>query len=354
MTASEPTSLGPQLRSLHVGLAGLGKFGCQHADILADCPGIELTAVCDVDAASLERQLQRNSTLRGYQSFDEFINDDELDAIVIATPEHLHHKHALAAIRKGYPVFLEKPIASNLEEAEQLRKASQEANTTLQIGLILRYEASHSKLKQEIANGSFGEIVSVRVKRNCSRQWARFHLDRGHTIFETLIHDLDLMLWLTNSRAERVMAIERENKTYKYSEAITALIHFKNGALGIAESSWFIPNGSPLNVTAGEWRGTIDAELEVVGSLRTAKLRLLDAPLQIWSETYSESIDVGLWPLLQGSIGGALRNELTDFMNCVREQRSSVVASLEDAVEGLRMAEAIKSAAAKGSIVKLN
>jgi len=354
MTASEPTSPESQLRSLHVGLAGLGKFGCQHADILADCPGAKLIAVCDIDATALERQLRRNGHLRGYQSFDKFINDSQLDAIVIATPEHLHHKHALAAIRKGYPVFLEKPIASNLEEAEQLRKASQEANTTLQIGLILRYEASHSKLKQEIANGSFGEIVSVRVKRNCSRQWARFHLDRGHTIYETLIHDLDLMLWLTDSRAERVMAIERESETYKNSEAITALIHFKNGTLGIAESSWFIPNGSPLNVTAGEWQGTIDAELEVVGTLRTAKLRLLDSPLQIWSQTCSESIDVGLWPLLQGSIGGALRRELTDFINCVREHRTSAVASLEDAVEGLRMAEAIKSAAATGSVVKLN
>lgn len=340
-------------RQVRIGLAGLGKFGCQHADILARCPEADLAAVCDADTAALQRQLQRYGQSRAYQCFEDLISDPQLDAIVIATPEHLHYQHALAAIEAGRSVFLEKPIASNLQDAEQLRQASQAANVILQIGFILRYEANHAKLKQEIATGSFGEIVSIRAKRNCSHQWAKFHLDLGHTIYETLIHDLDLMLWLTNSRAERVMAIERQTKAYKYSEAITALIHFSNGTLALAESSWFVPDGSPVNVTAGEWQGTIDAELEVVGSRRTAKIRLLDTPLQIWSQHASESIDVGLWPLLHGRIGGALRDELADFVGCVREQRTSAVANLDDAVEGLRIAEAIQSAAAVGSMIQM-
>lgn len=343
----------PQSQKLQIGLAGLGKFGSQHAEILAQCPEIELSAVCDTDASALRRQLQKHPQSRGYQSFEDFIADPQLDAIVIVTPEHLHHQQALAAMSTGRPVFLEKPMASRLKDAEQLRQVSQAANVALQIGFLLRYEANHTKLKQEISNGSFGEIVSIRVKRNCSKQWAQFHLNVGHTIYETLIHDLDLMLWLTNSRAERVMAIERQPSTYNYSEAISALIQFRNGSLGLAESSWFVPDGSPRNVTTGEWQGTIDAELEVVGSQRTAKLRLLDAPLQIWSQRASESVDVGLWPLLHGSIGGALRSELADFVDCVREQRSSSIANLDDAVEGLRIAEAIQSAAAQGCMVNL-
>ncbi len=341
-------------RPLKIGLAGLGRFGCQHADIITQCPGVELAAVCDCDSSALHKQLQRPSQPRGYQSFEDFIADPHLDAIVIVTPEHLHHQHALAAISTGRPVFLEKPMAASLKAAEELKQASQAVNINLQIGFLLRYEASHAKLKQEIANGSFGEIVSIRVKRNCSKQWAHLHLSLGHTVYETLIHDLDLMLWLTNSRAERVMAMERQAGTYTYGEALTALIEFSNGSLGMAESSWFVPKGSPLNVTTGEWHGTIDAELEVVGSRRTAKLRLLDAPLQIWSQYASESVDVGLWPLLHGSIGGALRSELTDFIDCVREKRSSTVANLDDAVEGLRMAEAIQASAATGCVIRLD
>lgn len=343
----------PRSKKIRVGLAGLGKFGCNHAEILAHCPKAELTAVCDTDAIALEKQLERHRHSRGYRSFEDLIADSQLDAIVIATPEHLHHAHALAAIRAGHSVFLEKPIASRLQDAEELRQASRAAKTIFQIGFVLRYEASHVKLKQEIATGSFGEIISIRAKRNCSRQWAKFHLDHGHTIYETLIHDLDLMLWLTDSQPERVMAMEREPKTYQYSEALNALIHFRNGSLGIVESSWFVPDGSPLNVSTELWKGTIDAELEVVGSQRTAKLRLLDAPLQIWSEHASESIDVGLWPLLHGSISGALRDELYDFIECVQEQRASTIANLDDAIEGLRMAEAIQSAASSGRTLKL-
>jgi predicted dehydrogenase len=353
MNSSPAKPQQPRSKQIRIGLAGLGKFGCNHAEILAHCPEAELAAVCDTDTTALEKQLERHPQSRGYQSFNDLIADPQLDAIVIATPEHLHHEHALAAIRAGHSVFLEKPMASSLQDAEELRQASQAASVILQIGFVLRYEASHVKLKQEIDTGSFGEIISIRAKRNCSRQWARFHLDYGHTIYETLIHDLDLMLWLTNSQPERVMAMERKPKTYQYSEALSALIHFKNGSLGVVESSWFVPEGSPLNVTTETWQGTIDAELEVVGSQRTAKLRLLDAPLQIWSEQASQSIDVGLWPLLHGSIGGALRDELYDFVRCVREQRTSTIANLDDAVEGLRMAEAIQSAAASGSVLKL-
>jgi predicted dehydrogenase len=125
-----------------------------------------------------------------------------------------------------------------LKDAELLREVSKAANMALQIGFLLRYKASHTKLKQEITNGSFGEIVSIRVKRNCSKQWAQFHLNLGHTIYETLIHDLDLMLWLINSRPERVMAIERQPSTYNYSEAISALIRFQGRLKVCTGRSW--------------------------------------------------------------------------------------------------------------------
>jgi predicted dehydrogenase len=105
-------------------------------------------------------------------------------------------------------VFIEKPMASNSLEAAQLQQAARSAGVLLQIGLVLRYEESHTLLREEVALGHFGELVSIRVKRNCSRHWASKYLDRCPTVFETLIHDIDLMIWFSSSRAQIVMAME--------------------------------------------------------------------------------------------------------------------------------------------------
>jgi len=338
---------------LRVGLAGLGRFGCLHATVLAGLAEVEIAALCDSNADALCSQLALHKTAKGYSNFQEFINDPSLQAIVIVTPEQLHFEQALASMAKGLAVFLEKPMASSALEAAQLQQAARSADVLLQVGLVLRYEASHALLREEIARGNFGELVSIRVKRNCSRPWASKYLDRCPTVFETLIHDLDLMLWFSGSRAETVMAIERPALNYLHSEAVAALIRFSNGTHGIAESSWYIPANAPINVAAGDWRGTIDSELEVVGTLQTARLRLLDSPLNIWTDKYTEALDTCLWPLLHGQIRGALQAELSDFVSCVLQGKPSQVASLDDAVEGLRLGEAIVTAAATGKSVQL-
>jgi predicted dehydrogenase len=354
MTPSPPPASPSGPSPLRIGLAGLGHFGRQHAAVLGDLAGVELAALCDPDPEALRPLLERHTGARGYSSFEALIADPALDAIVIVTPEPLHLEHGLAALASGRPVFLEKPMAASVAEAEQLQQAALAAGVPLQIGLVLRYETSHALLRQEIVSGRFGDLVSIRVKRNCSRPWAAHHLDRVPTVHETLIHDLDLMLWLGGSPAKQVMAMERQPAAHAHSEAVTALIRFRSGTLGLAESSWFVPAQAPVNVAAGAWHGTIDAELEVVGTLRTARLRLLDSPLQIWSDQHCEAVETGLWPLLHGTIRGALRDQLADFAACVREGRPSRIASLEDAVEGLRIAEAIVGSAATGQPVLLD
>ena len=347
LAPSQPTA------PVRVGLVGLGRFGCLHAKILASLPEVEIAALCDTNPEALCSQLLHHKTAKGYTNFEELIDNQSLDAVIIVTPEQLHFEQALAAMGQGLAVFIEKPMASNYLEAAQLQQAARSAGVLLQIGLVLRYEASHALLREEVALGHFGELVSIRVKRNCSRHWASKYLDRCPTVFETLIHDIDLMIWFSSSRAQIVMAMERPARNYLHSEAVAALIRFSNGTLGMAESSWYIPANAPKNVVANDWNGTIDSELEIVGTIKTARVRLLDSPLKVWTDQHTEALDTGLWPLLHGQIRGALQAELQDFICCVRNGQISRVASLDDAVEGLRIAEAIVTAADTGKSVQL-
>jgi predicted dehydrogenase len=107
-------------------------------------------------------------------------------------------------------------------------------------------------------------------------------------------------------------------------------------------------------VIAGSWQGSIDAELVVVGRGQTAQIRYLDSPLQIWGASGTLAPDTHLWPEQQSRVEGALRSELADFVSCVRRGQASRVANLEQAVQGLQLAEAIVESAQLGRPVHLS
>jgi predicted dehydrogenase len=340
-------------RRLQIGLAGLGRFGQLHARVLAQIPDVSLAAIAEpVEQARLS-VLRSCPHVRVYPDLDTLLTDPDLDAIVLTTPETLHYRQGLAALEAGRHVFVEKPMASTCAEAENLRSFAARAGLILQVGLVLRYEASHQLLHRQIREGVFGELVSIRVKRNCSRAWAASYLERVPTVFETLIHDLDLMLWYTQSHPVEVTALESNVNGHAHPDATFALIRFASGTVGLAESSWFVPDQALTNVTTPDWTGTIDAELAIVGSEQTAQLRMLDTPLQIWSDRHHQAPDTGLWPLLGTGIGGALRAELEDFCRCAHRRAPSTVASVDDAVTGMSLAEAILASACRGETITL-
>lgn len=338
---------------LRVGLVGVGRFGQLHAAVLAALPEVHLAAIADACADRRNQVGDRHAVAARYASAEELFADPDLDAFVIVTPDEQHASQGLQAVATGKAVFIEKPLAASWQEAEQLRRAAAASGSLLQTGLILRYELQHALLQEEVAQGSFGELVSLRVKRNCSAAWFAGVADRAHTVFETLIHDIDLLLWFSGSQASRVMAMERRFGSHLSPEGCFALIQFASGCVGIAETSWFVPAQAPANVLTETWQGTIDAELALVGTRRTAQLRLLDGPLQIWGEQRQHCPDGLLWPQRQGRVLGALQEELRDFVTAARSGIPSATASLRDAIEGLRIAEAIVESARSGQAVAL-
>lgn len=103
------------------------------------------------------------------------------------------------------------------------------------MGLILRYESSPRWLQQQIAVGAFGDLVSIRARRNCSRSSFAAIADRIHTVHRTLIHDIDLLLWLSSSRVTSVMAMDVRLGDHLDPQGCFALLRLANGAVAQLE-----------------------------------------------------------------------------------------------------------------------
>ncbi|HEU5433554.1 MAG TPA: Gfo/Idh/MocA family oxidoreductase [Thermomicrobiales bacterium] len=340
-------------RQVRVGLAGLGRFGQLHATVLAGLPDAQLAAICDPNPDALATVGARHGVAARFASFAEMLAAGGIDAVFIVTPEPLHAEQARRAIDHGLPVFLEKPLAFAAAEGAALVAAAEVAKLPLQVGFVLRFETRHAMVREEIAAGRLGPLVSLRAKRNCSRSWFPDYGDRVHPVYETSIHDIDLFLWYVGAPCTRVQAVERRLSGRRYPDGCWALLEFAGGATAMLETSWFVPDGAPANVVTPNWRGTIDAELEVIGQRGTARIRALDSGFALWQPDSTAAPEVGLWPEAHGQIGGALRAEDAHFLASVRSGQPSTIASAADALNGLRIAEAIVESARLGQPVDL-
>ncbi|MGI9254612.1 MAG: Gfo/Idh/MocA family protein, partial [Thermomicrobiales bacterium] len=279
--------------NVRVGIAGLGRFGKLHAATLAGLPGVEVVAVCDPDASQVDLMRRRYGVQHGHGSLEEMLAAGGLDAVFVVSPEQLHGGQAMQVIERGLPLFIEKPLAGSAEEGARIVAAAKAADVPLQLGFVVRFEAQHALLRAEIAAGHFGQIVSIRLKRNCSRAWFPDYANRIHTVYETSIHDIDLAIWLADSPCTTVYAVDRNYSGHTYPDACFAMLSFQSGTVAMIETSWFVPQGAPANVLTGSWHGTIDAELELIGVERTARFRLLDSGLAIWRDDLTHIPETG-------------------------------------------------------------
>ena len=339
---------------VRVGLAGLGRFGMLHARILSSLPDVDIVVACDPDESARAAAAGVLPGTTFVPGVDDLLAHSELDAVMLITPEHLHEEHVSAAIARGVPVFVEKPLATSAAAARRLAAAARDAGVYLQVGYVLRFEAQHSWLADRIHHGELGDLVLLRAKRNCSRAWFEFYGDRAHSVHETIIHDIDLMLWLTRSSCASVYANERYLTGRRFPDATFATLRFADGTVGTLETSWLVPDGAPANVLTPEWSGTIDAELEVIGSAGSAQLSLLESGLRVWGAGAARHPETALWPEVHGAISGALRSEIQHFIERVSTASASTVTSVDHAVAGLEIAEAIIESSRTGNVVRLS
>src|SRR6202041_1914345 len=250
---------------------------------------------------------------RAFAGLDELIAEG-VDAVTIAAPTHLHHELSLAAIARKIHVLVEKPIASSVEEGQEIVTAAREAGVTLMVGHVERFNPAVAAIKQAISGEDILSIAITRVGPFPPR------MSNVGVVIDLAVHDIDLIRWFTESD---IVEVQPQLSSAVAEREDIALLQFRtaSGVLAHINTNWLTPFKA-RNVTVAT-RGKY-----VMGDLLTRQV----------TECFGFQAD-GSYSMRHLSVGYAepLRAELLAFIDSIRHHRKPAVTG-EEGVASLEIA----------------
>jgi UDP-N-acetylglucosamine 3-dehydrogenase len=327
-----------------VGIIGVGLWGVNHVEAYRGLPHAEVIAVADPAPGRAKEVARTYNVPRWFENYEELCALEELDAVSVVTPEAEHLRPVEAAARAGKHILVEKPMAHSVSEVERMIEVARQADVILMPGHLLRFEIRYAIIKEKLENNELGSVVSIQARRNRTKENFKKYA-RAHPIFAVSVHDIDLLLWYTQSTVRRVRGYQRNIQGGQTPDLIWGIIEFSNGVLGVIESIWLTPDA------AGVFSN--DA-LQLVTDKGIARLDLVDGGLSFWLESGLHVPDIVGAPRIRGHVQGSLAAELSYFLACVMKGEKPQVITAEEAREGIRVAVALVDSATKGQDVILS
>ncbi|WP_347038551.1 Gfo/Idh/MocA family oxidoreductase [Glutamicibacter halophytocola] len=332
-------------KAIRLGLIGSGWIGRFHAEsIVHRVPNAVLAAVADPIEGAAAAVAGPLGGATCYTDATDLINDPQVDGVIIASPASTHTELVIAAAAAGKAVFVEKPMALTIEDANRAIAAAEAAGVPLQVGFNRRFDSDFAAAHEVVAAGGVG---TPQLLRSLTRDpgLANPGAVKPWTIFlETLIHDFDTLNWFNSgARPIEVFAfadalVAPEFKDNGLLDTALVSIRYDNGAMASAEANFSAAYGYDIR---GEIFGS--AGMVSVGDVRDTSLRQFTAQGQL-APTSRQNIDL---------FHKAYTEELVSFVDAIRTG-TVTGARGEDAREALRVALACIESIQSGTAVSLD
>ncbi len=234
---------------IRIGIVGAGAIAqLTHLPVLSRMRGVQLVAICDNDRPKARALADRFEIRDVHTDIDDLLGDEDLQALVIATPNHLHEPHVLSAIAAGLDVLVERPLALTSRGVERIVNAAARAGRKVIVANNHRFRSDVQALAGFLRGGELGKLTGIRTgayhHRRAGAGWRQRRLEAGGgAFFDYGVPLLDLALWLGEyPQPERVVAqMERGNGKNAVEEAMLVQIHCAPGvALNIDVSSSYV------------------------------------------------------------------------------------------------------------------
>jgi predicted dehydrogenase len=250
------------------GVIGTGLWGEFHALVYSQHAGARLVAVCDANGERARHIAEKYGAPRWYTRYTDLLADTAVDAVTVATPDHLHCEIGVAAAQAGKDILMEKPLALTTADCQAIMTAAQQAGVKLMVDFHNRWSPPFNLLKQSIEKGDLGQPLLVNARLNNTifvptemLKWA----GQSATIWFTGSHLIDLVCWLVGGAVTRVYSVSRSTvlagRGIPTPDFFETTLEFANGAVAVVENCWILPNSEP---------NIVDFKLRCIGSAGSA------------------------------------------------------------------------------------
>ena len=323
---------------MRIGVIGTGNIGLAHARSIArEVAGAAVTAIFDPDRDRAD-EAARTVDARACTQVRDLIEADDVDAIIIASPDDLHAEQALACLQVGKPTLVEKPLAPAVDDALALVRAEARlGRRLLTVGFMRRFDPGYTALKAQLDAGLVGEALIVRnVHRNRS---APYGLLSERTMTNMAIHEMDVNRWLLDDELASVQVIApRPGPDTPAGQFDPMLIIFRTASGTLVEIEAFVNAHYGYEVTCQvvASRGVLDMSDGSFITRTATALRGQDIP-ELWL----------------GRFGDAYRRELQAWVGAIRGLPDDVGATAWDGLAATLAAQAAAEALRSGTEVIL-
>ncbi|HEY3741772.1 MAG TPA: Gfo/Idh/MocA family oxidoreductase [Bryobacteraceae bacterium] len=318
---------------MKIAVLGLGFMGSTHLKALRSIPEATLCAVFSNDERALEGDLshiQGNlggpgerfdfTAIKKYRDVGALLADPEIDAVDICLPTFLHAPVALQALRGGKHVLVEKPLALTGADADELLAEARRRNLVLMSAQVLRFFSQYRVLRDTLP--ALGHVRHAFFRRRCAAPvWSKWLHDKsksGGGVFDLLIHDIDVALWLFGLPS-RVSAIGSEDLE-RGIDLLTATLFYADGSTVTISGGWHHPKSYPFSM-----------EYTVVADGGTIEYSSAGRPPTLYKADGSET------PLELAEADGYVE-EIRYFVQCATANRRPELCPPESSVEAVKLA----------------
>jgi predicted dehydrogenase len=333
---------------LRIGVVGLGYWGPNLARNISELADAEVAWLCDSRTERLEQIGRRYPGAAVTARVEDVLHDDELDAVVIATPVGTHFELAANAIANGKHVLVEKPLAASVAEAEALIDLAARAGVTLMPGHTFLYSPPVDLIRDLIGSGELGELYFI----SASRVNLGLHQSDVSVVWDLGPHDFSILRYWLDDAPESISAVSRSCIIPGMPDVAFIDLTYPSGTIAHVQLSWLAPSKLRRTTIVGS------EKMLVYDDTSTESVRVFDSGVQLPDpETFGEyKLSYRTGDIVSPHVKPLepLYLELQDFCAAIREGREPR-SSARIGLEVVRMIEAVEvSLENDGAAVKLD
>lgn len=313
------------MNKINIGIIGTGWCGGIRADVCADHPLINELHIAETREERLAEVATATNPASATTDYRRLIENKNIDAVMISsTPEDTHYPMTKAALLAGKHVFLEKPLAETLEEADELVALAKSRDLKFSIGYSQRFNPKFAFIREKILDGTLGEPVSALVSRHLTRNLGKKISGRTKLSPAAMeaTHDLDFVLWCLQPRKPIRVYAQSVRKVLKESvdadDCMWIVVTMDDGVVFTVGAGWILPPGYPNFSTT--W-------IEFVGS--EGAIMIDDSHKEVQLSTLKNGIQYPMSSMPGERVGhvyaGPMAKETEHFVDAIARDRPILV-----------------------------